>query len=183
MTRKHTHEDPDDDGQQVSMFDSIGDDSQYQGYWERKNAKPTTGIACDASCVESNGSKEKDGYHHGIVEWQAKDLTTGETILRSVRYEEGNSNLGEFLAIIGTLRYLKEKGDRYTSVYSDSEIAISWVGRKLIKSTLPENEFTWPILDDTKEALNWLRSNKIHNKVHKWRTRIWGENPADFGRK
>ena len=72
-------------------------------------SRPTTGIVCDASCLDFQSSIENDGYFHGVIEWQAKDLITGETIVKSGRYEEGNINLGEFLAIVGTLQYLQDK--------------------------------------------------------------------------
>ncbi|HPS27116.1 MAG TPA: ribonuclease H, partial [Bacteroidales bacterium] len=29
----------------------------------------------------------------------------------------------------------------------------------------------------------WLKANTYPNRVLKWRTDIWGEIPADFGRK
>lgn len=34
-----------------------------------------------------------------------------------------------------------------------------------------------------KRAENWLQSNSYSNPIHKWETKLWGENPADFGRK
>jgi ribonuclease HI len=32
-------------------------------------------------------------------------------------------------------------------------------------------------------AERWLASNTFSNKILKWETEYWGENPADFGRK
>jgi ribonuclease HI len=32
-------------------------------------------------------------------------------------------------------------------------------------------------------AVTWLRNNSYRNKILKWETKAWGENPADFGRK
>jgi ribonuclease HI len=31
--------------------------------------------------------------------------------------------------------------------------------------------------------VKWLKENEYPNKILKWETRAWGENPADFGRK
>jgi ribonuclease HI len=32
-------------------------------------------------------------------------------------------------------------------------------------------------------AIKWLNENTYSNKILKWETKAWGENPADFGRK
>jgi ribonuclease HI len=32
-------------------------------------------------------------------------------------------------------------------------------------------------------AEKWLNENTYSNKLLKWETKAWGENPADFGRK
>jgi ribonuclease HI len=32
-------------------------------------------------------------------------------------------------------------------------------------------------------AESWLAQNSLSNEVLKWDTEMWGENPADFGRK
>jgi ribonuclease HI len=32
-------------------------------------------------------------------------------------------------------------------------------------------------------AVKWLHQNNYKNKILKWETKAWGENPADFGRK
>jgi ribonuclease HI len=32
-------------------------------------------------------------------------------------------------------------------------------------------------------AIVWINENKFPNKILKWETEHWGENPADYGRK
>jgi ribonuclease HI len=32
-------------------------------------------------------------------------------------------------------------------------------------------------------AEKWLSENRFSNKIVKWETKVWGEIPADFGRK
>jgi ribonuclease HI len=32
-------------------------------------------------------------------------------------------------------------------------------------------------------AVLWLKSNEYKNPILKWETKVWGEIPADFGRK
>ncbi|MBL8103913.1 MAG: hypothetical protein JNM02_15390, partial [Anaerolineales bacterium] len=42
------------------------------------------------------------------------------------------------------------------------------------------NEELFELIDRAEE---WLKNNIYANKLLKWETQIWGENPADFGRK
>jgi ribonuclease HI len=68
-------------------------------------------------------------------------------------------------------------------VYSDSRNAINWVKNKKHKSLLvraQKNEELFELLD---KAELWLQTNTYPNKILKWETKAWGENPADFGRK
>jgi ribonuclease HI len=32
-------------------------------------------------------------------------------------------------------------------------------------------------------AILWLKKNNFSVKIKKWKTKLWGEIPADFGRK
>jgi ribonuclease HI len=43
-----------------------------------------------------------------------------------------------------------------------------------------ENEDLFLLID---RAIVWLNSNSYKTKIFKWKTKIWGEIPADFGRK
>jgi len=36
---------------------------------------------------------------------------------------------------------------------------------------------------DVDKAVRWLKENDYKNPVLKWNTKLWGEIPADFGRK
>jgi ribonuclease HI len=46
-----------------------------------------------------------------------------------------------------------------------------------------ENNENAPLFELIKRAESWLGENAIENRIIKWDTRSWGENPADFGRK
>lgn len=144
---------------------------------------PKFGIVCDASCVDGNGTKSRDGYFHGVTEWQAVDLSTGEVVIRSGKHEQGTINTAEFLAIVGSIRYLHDLKQYKTPVYSDSKITINWVFRKETRTALPRNQFTEPVLDDLEEALHWLRRTNVENPIIWWNKHKWGESKADFGRK
>jgi ribonuclease HI len=118
----------------------------------------------------------------GPVEYQGVDTRTGEVIFARGPVNKGTNNLGEFLAIVHALAYLKKQGSNKT-VYSDSVNAINWVKKKAVSSTLERDESTveiWTLVD---RAVRWLQTNSYDNKVLKWETRAWGEIKADYGRK
>jgi len=144
---------------------------------------PLTGIVADASCVGGNGTKFRDGYFHGRVEWQAMDLETGELVLTSHVQEQSTVNIGEYIAIVDALKYLNDKGDHDTPVYSDSKICINWVKRKFTSTNLPVNNATRPALNEMVDAYEWLMAIDPNNPVLWWNKYTMGENPADFRRK
>jgi ribonuclease HI len=68
-------------------------------------------------------------------------------------------------------------------IYSDSKTAISWVKNKAIKTNLERNKKTEELFILVDRAVQWLKDNPYSNKILKWETEFWGENPADYGRK
>jgi ribonuclease HI len=118
----------------------------------------------------------------GILEYRGVETKTGHQLFHQGPFPLGTINIGEFLAIVHALAYLK-KQDNNLPVYSDSRTAIKWVRDKAVKTKLPRNaqsEILFVLLD---RAVNWLNNNEYPNEVLKWQTGIWGEIPADFGRK
>lgn len=129
-------------------------------------------IAVDAAC----------SGNPGVLEYQGVDTRTGERIFQQGPFPLGTVNLGEFLAIVHGLGYLK-KHNLDIPVYTDSRTAMKWVRDKKINSKLERNKDTEQLFLLIDRALLWLRSNKWENRIIKWETRHWGEIPADFGRK
>lgn len=143
-----------------------------------------SGIVCDASCFDFHGTKKRDGYFHGKVEWQCIDLRTGETVFRSDVLPQATINVGEFMAIVTSLKILSKLEDATSPVWSDSKIAINWATKHFTSSRLPMNEFTWEALDAMEEALRWLIDTRPRNPILWWdKRRLGKENPADYGRK
>ena len=68
-------------------------------------------------------------------------------------------------------------------IYTDSVTAIAWVRNKVAKTTQPRNSKNAELFGLLDDAILWLKSNSYKNPILKWETRIWGEIPADFGRK
>jgi len=118
----------------------------------------------------------------GVMEYQGVDAQTKRLIFHQGPYADGTNNIGEFLAIVHALALLKREKSSLP-IYTDSMTAMAWVrnrraNTKLIKS--PENEILFELID---RAEKWLKENIWRNPILKWETPIWGEIPADFGRK
>ena len=128
-------------------------------------------LAVDAAC----------SGNPGVMEYQGIYIPTRTRIFH-YRAEKGTNNIGEFLAIVHGLSYLK-KHRLNQIIYSDSVNAISWVRQKVCKSKLPEDTSTAELWDYVHRAENWLRTNSYTTEIRKWDTDHWGEIPADFGRK
>ena len=94
----------------------------------------------------------------------------------------GTNNIGEFLAIVHALAMLDKQGLKMT-IYSDSRTAISWVRKKCCKTQLERTEETEQLFQLIERAEAWLKTHRITIPIVKWETELWGEVPADFGRK
>jgi len=118
----------------------------------------------------------------GIMEYRGVDTKTGHQLFHKGPFPLGTNNIGEFLGIVHALAYLK-KNNINIPVYSDSRTALKWVKDKAVKTKLPRNAKTGPLFELIDRALLWLNNNEYPNPVLKWQTEMWGEIPADFGRK
>jgi ribonuclease HI len=118
----------------------------------------------------------------GILEYRGVDTKSGVELFRQGPFPSGTVNIGEFLAIVHALAYLKQRGSCWP-VYSDSRTAIAWVRAKKIKTNLPVTEETRHLFNLVDRAINWLNNNHWKNPILKWETKFWDEIPADFGRK
>ena len=128
-------------------------------------------IAVDAACSGNPGVMEYQGVY-----------VASRTKLFHYKYPVGTNNIGEFLALVHGLSYLK-KHNLNQILYSDSVNAISWVMQKKCKSKLVRDERTEALWQYVERAEAWLRNNTYTTEIRKWDTHNWGEIPADFGRK
>lgn len=129
-------------------------------------------LAVDAACSGNPGMME----FRGVV------ADTGTEVFHRGPYPAGTNNIGEFLAIVLGLAYLK-KHNLSWNLYSDSRTAIAWLRKKHADTKLectPENQELFLML---RKAEQWLHENTWATTVLKWDTEHWGEIPADFGRK
>ena len=118
----------------------------------------------------------------GIMEYRGVDTQTHEQLFHQGPFKQGTNNIGEFLALVHGLAYLKKiKSDR--KIYSDSRIAIGWVKKKKCNTKLKRTTKNQAVFDLIQRAETWLNNNSYTTTIIKWETKVWGEIPADFGRK
>jgi ribonuclease HI len=144
------------------------------GKWKTASVQPVRPCICvDAACSGSPGP----------VEYRGVDLEMGRELFRAGPFKSGTNNVGEFLAIVHALSWL-EKHERRMPIYSDSENAIAWVNTGEARTKLVHTALNAPLFVLIRSAENWLAENELReDAVLKWETELWGENPADFGRK
>jgi ribonuclease HI len=142
-------------------------------------ARPSAGaiikdsISVDAACSGNPGDMEYRGVR----------TATGEEIFRVGPMPDGTNNIGEFLAIVHALAWLQQHGKPNLPIYSDSRNAQLWVKARTCRTKLARtgrNDQIFTLID---RAEKWLAVNKVTNPIIKWETKVWGEIPADFGRK
>ena len=118
----------------------------------------------------------------GKMEYRGVDTQTEKQLFHQGPFLQGTNNIGEFLALVHGLAYLKKiKSDRI--IYSDSKIAIGWVKQKVCKTKLKRTAKNKEVFDLVDRATLWLKKNTYTTTIVKWETKAWGEIPADFGRK
>ena len=130
-------------------------------------------IAVDGACSGNPGKME----YRGVL------VATGDEVFHFGPVDGGTNNIAEFLAIVHALAWLDKQNRPDIPIYSDSVSGMAWVRNRLAKTTLQRTEKTAYLLDLVARATAWLRAHPTHNAVLKWNTPLWGEIPADFGRK
>jgi ribonuclease HI len=118
----------------------------------------------------------------GIVEYQGVFVKDKKSIFTMGPFEDGTINIVEFLAIVHALAHCK-KHNITLPIYSDSVTALSWVRDKQTRTNHELSDKNKKLFDLLDRAVKWLQENEYENKVLKWESKAWGENPADYGRK
>jgi len=161
-------------------------DSNYEEYRGKKNSAPSLTpeqlLIIGEPNYHSISVDAASSGNPGIMEYQGVDTKTGKKLFRQGPFNEGTNNIGEFLAIVHGLAFLKQhQSDRI--IYSDSRTAMSWVRKKSCNTKLVETTNNKELFDLIRRALKWLKNNSYNTPIVKWETKAWGEIPADFGRK
>lgn len=129
-------------------------------------------ISVDAACSGNPGPME----YQGVVTHNGRRLF-------HQAFPLGTNNIGEFLAIVHALAFLQEQQRPDVPIYTDSTIAIGWVVKKQAKTLLARTPQTEKLHQMIDRAEHWLKNHSYSNPIYKWPTHLWGEIPADFGRK
>lgn len=130
-------------------------------------------IAVDGACSKNPGPME----YRGVM------VATGEEVFRIGPLAGGTNNIGEYIALIHAASLLARRGDSTTPIYSDSKTALAWLRRGRSNTTIKPTADNGKVIELLRRADAWLANNRIVNPVLKWNTELWGEIPADFGRK
>ena len=156
--------------------DYVGKDSKKEKLSESELkliGKPILeSLSVDAACAGNPGK----------MEYRGVDTKTKKQLFIQGPFEQGTNNIGEFLALVHGLGFLKQHNSDLP-IYSDSKIAISWVKKGQCRTNLQITSENKPLFDFVKRAEKWLKENTYATKILKWETKAWGEIPADFGRK
>lgn len=135
-------------------------------------------IAVDAACAGNPGKMEYQGV---FVDFSTQPATRRD-LFKSPVFPNATNNIGEFLALVHALALQKKNGWKYP-IYSDSVNAQIWVRQKKCKTKLQPNAKNEHLFELVARAEKWLNENTIEVPILKWKTEIWGEIPADYGRK
>ncbi len=128
--------------------------------------------AVDASCQGNPGR----------MEYRGVELATGKEIFRIGPFEDATNNIGEYLAIVHAMALMEKRGETHP-IYSDSVSGMAWVRRRKINTQLKATPRNGRVFELLARAQVWINGHRSLPRVMKWQTELWGEIPADFGRK
>lgn len=139
---------------------------------KKKGSPVLSSISVDAAC----------SGNPGVLEYRGVYTNTGKEIFHRGPFQLGTTNIGEFLAIVTGLAWL-EVNNLDLPLYSDSVNGMKWTKIKKVNTKLERNKDTEELFVLIDKALEWLHNHSPKNQILKWETALWGEIPADFGRK
>jgi ribonuclease HI len=126
--------------------------------------KPTSGICSDAG---THGNP-------GKCEYQVADLDGN--VLAHEHLGVHTNNFAELCGIVAALEYANDH--KITEVWTDSDVCLHWISSGKVGETVHERDLILDILDTIQTILEVGSA-----ELRKWETSVWGEIPADFGRK
>jgi ribonuclease HI len=154
-----------------SPWNYIGKESKIKSF-EGNPPYILESLAVDAACSGNPGDMEYRGVY----------VATGRQAFKVGPMKQGTNNIGEFLALVHGLAFFRKLGCTMP-IYSDSRNAIGWVKQKKCRTKLERTALNGAVFDLIERAEKWLMTNDYSNEILKWETSLWGEIPADFGRK
>ena len=156
--------------------------SNYLEYKGSSKSKGKKELSAEEPNYNSISVDAASSGNPGRMEYQGVDTKTKKVLFKQGPYKQGTNNIGEFLALVHGLAFLK-KNNSTRVIYSDSRIAIGWVRKKKCGTKLKKSAKNAQLFELIERAEEWLRKNRYNTPIVKWETKAWGEIPADFGRK
>lgn len=157
--------------------DYIGNASKFKSELSKEQLKKIGQPNYNSISVDAASSGNP-----GKMEYRGVDTKTKKQLFIQGPFEEGTNNIGEFLAIVHGLAFLKKHKSSHI-IYTDSRTAMSWIKKKNCNTKLERNEKNKLLFELVDRAVQWLKTNTYNTVIVKWETKAWGEIPADFGRK
>ena len=165
----------------IKAFDGVYEDYIGKKKTTKKLSKEQLAIIGEPNLYSIAVDAASSG-NPGKMEYRGVDTQTKKQLFHQGPYLQGTNNVGEFLALVHGLAFLKQQNsDRI--LYTDSKIAMSWVKQKKCKTNLQRSSKNEKLFELIFRAENWLKNQSYSTKIVKWETKAWGEIPADFGRK
>lgn len=163
----------------------IAEKAYNLGFYEFKRLEKANGLQqelpkevnLNSICVDAASSGNP-----GKMEYRGVDTQSKKLLFHQGPFIEGTNNIGEFLAIVHGLGFLKKQNSNRL-IYTDSRTAMSWVRKRHCNTKLKQNENNKALFELISRAENWLKQHTYSTEIRKWETKNWGEIPADFGRK
>ena len=158
---------------------------------DHRAANPTSStLHSPLSAYMQNPDIDKDAWavdascqgNPGIMEYRGVELSTGRELFKVGPFQDGTNNIGEFLAIVHALAEMNRRNE-WHNIYSDSKTALAWIRNRQVKTQLKQTDRNAKLFELLGRGLVWIRSHSWPVKIMKWQTELWGEIPADFGRK
>lgn len=170
-------------GARFKSFDDVkkADNAYSIGYDEYKKINPIINEG-DGPNLDSISVDAASSGNPGKMEYRGVDTKTKKVLFKMGPFNNATNNIGEFLALVHGVAMMEKESDKKI-IYSDSITAISWVRKKRCQTKLKKNKENEEVFDLIARAILWLKKNNYSIIIKKWETKLWGEIPADFGRK
>lgn len=132
----------------------------------KKCLKPSEGICSDGATSGNPGPSE----------YQVTDLLGNVIVHRKLGIR--SNNFAELAGIGAMVKYAIQSGETKI-LWSDSKIAMGWIFTQRIGQTVRDRA----LIQKMALVIRDLFNEHPELELKKWKTREWGEIPADFGRK
>lgn len=164
-----------------AKFKSFSSKIRAQAEYYGETCSPNPGemaLTVDGACKGSTG----EGEFRGVL------LPSKTEVFRYGPYSGATNNIMEYLAAIRGLKWIESRGLRIP-VYTDSATALHWIkdspqSECATSASVPSDSVLFSNISKSKAWINSrVKKAELLGCLRKWDTAVYGEIPADFGRK